>query len=166
MLFMSKYTVLFCQVVERYGLAVPDRFWGSYRSGVYFGMKHRSPKSLLTGIMWMLPSQMRRRNPGLRYDIASIRLVIFIKQHSVQAFLCFDRHLCQQDDNLQSYGWIEHDGVNFGVQEIYDNDMKLTTSFVKRPGGAHGGDWTARITVEPLVSLHFGSSENKTCNSL
>ena len=63
----------------------------------------------------------------------------------------FDRHLCQQDDNLQSYGWIEHDGVNFGVQEIYDNDMKITTSFVKRPGGVNGGDWTARITVEPLV---------------
>lgn len=27
-------------------------FWGSYRPGIYFGMKHRSPKSLLFGVMW------------------------------------------------------------------------------------------------------------------
>lgn len=27
----------------------PDRFWGSYRPQVYFGMKTRSPRSVVTG---------------------------------------------------------------------------------------------------------------------
>lgn len=28
----------------------PERFWGSYRPQVYFGMKTRSPKSVVTGM--------------------------------------------------------------------------------------------------------------------
>lgn len=32
--------------------------WGSYRSGLYFGMRTRSPKSLLTGLMWFNPDSM------------------------------------------------------------------------------------------------------------
>jgi mannosyl-oligosaccharide glucosidase len=63
----------------------------------------------------------------------------------------FGRHLCNQGDNLKTYGWIEHDGVNFGVQEIVDHNMKLTTSFVKKLGGTKGGDWTSRIEVQPMV---------------
>ena len=31
----------------------PDRFWGTYRSGVYFGLKTRSPQSPVVGLMWM-----------------------------------------------------------------------------------------------------------------
>jgi len=54
---------------------------------------------------------------------------------------------------LKKYGWIEHDGVNFGVQEIFDTNIKLTTSFVKREGGRNGGDWTSKITVEPTVLI-------------
>lgn len=34
------------------------------------------------------------------------------------------------------------------MQEIHDGPFLLTTSFVKRIGGSHGGDWTARIFVE------------------
>ena len=43
------------QVVRQSGLDVPDRFWGSYRPGVYFGMKTRSAKDIVTGLMWFLP---------------------------------------------------------------------------------------------------------------
>ena len=43
------------KVVRLSGLDVPDRFWGSYRPGVYFGMKTRSPKDIVTGLMWFLP---------------------------------------------------------------------------------------------------------------
>jgi len=53
---------------------------------------------------------------------------------------------------LKTYGWKEHDGVNFGVQEIVDHNIKIVTSFVKKSGGAHGGDWTSRIQIQPLVS--------------
>ncbi len=31
--------------------------WGSYRSGLYFGMRTRAPKSLLTGLMWFDPDR-------------------------------------------------------------------------------------------------------------
>ena len=43
------------KVVRQSGLDVPERFWGSYRPGVYFGMKTRSPKDIVTGMMWFLP---------------------------------------------------------------------------------------------------------------
>lgn len=62
------------------------------------------------------------------------------------------RHTCEQGDRLQGYGWLMHDGINFGVQEIRDNDFTLTTEFVKRLGGDHGGDWTWRITAKQHVS--------------
>lgn len=42
---------------------------------------------------------------------------------------------------------MEHDGRTFGVQEIVDNLTFIKTTFVKRLGGYHGGDWTARIAV-------------------
>lgn len=58
------------------------------------------------------------------------------------------RHWCEQGDNLKRYGWVEHNGEDYGRQELFDRGMKMTTSFVKRPGGSHGGDWTARIEVE------------------
>ena len=42
------------KVVKESGLDIPDRFWGSYRHGVYFGMKSRSSKDVVTGLMWFL----------------------------------------------------------------------------------------------------------------
>ena len=62
------------------------------------------------------------------------------------------RHTCEQSDRLQGYGWLMHDAVSFGVQEIRDSDFTLTTEFVKRKGGEHGGDWTWRITAKQHVS--------------
>ncbi|KAG7458588.1 hypothetical protein MATL_G00222070 [Megalops atlanticus] len=114
----------------------PERFWGSYRPQVYFGMKTRSPRSVVTGLMWM--RQFSEMDVSLR-------------------------HTCEQGDRLQSYGWLLHDGVSFGVQEIRDSDFTLTTEFVKRMGGEHGGDWTWRITAKqhssaaqaPVISLMF-----------
>ncbi|TRY78619.1 hypothetical protein TCAL_06619 [Tigriopus californicus] len=124
--------------VSNSGLSDPTRFWGSYRPGVYFGMKTRSPYDLLSGLMWFIPDQITQNDIGFR-------------------------HWCEQGDNLARYGWVKHDGENFGVQEIFDRNLKLTTSFVKRPGGDRGGDWTARIRVEQnhtkkvtqMVSLFF-----------
>lgn len=56
------------------------------------------------------------------------------------------RHTCEQNDKLPRYGWIRHDGVNFGMQEIVDHGYTLSTDFVKRSGGDNGGDWSARVT--------------------
>ena len=44
-------------VMAKSGLDVPDRFWGSYRPGVYFGMRTRAPKDLLAGLMWFMPEK-------------------------------------------------------------------------------------------------------------
>ncbi|XP_028833404.1 mannosyl-oligosaccharide glucosidase [Denticeps clupeoides] len=114
----------------------PERFWGSYRPQVYFGMKTRSPRSVVTGLMWL------RQFSGMDVNL---------------------RHTCEQGDHLQSYGWQMHDALSFGVQEIRDTDFTLTTEFVKRLGGEHGGDWTWRITGKqhssaphaPVISLMF-----------
>lgn len=112
-----------------------SRFWGTYRSNLYFGLRTRSPKSLMTGLMWF---------PQLSPD----------GQVTI-------RHTCEQSDGLPKYGWLKHDGTNFGSQQIVDKDFELNTDFVKRLGGDHGGDWTARIsgkrTGNPrqMVSLLF-----------
>lgn len=115
---------LHLQIVVKSGLDVPEKYWGSYRPGVYFGMKTRDPQSLVTGLMWYFPK---------RFNGVGIR------------------HWCESGDNLEKYGWLQHDGVNFGLQEIQDGPFVINTSFVKRIGGYHGGDWTARISVDYQV---------------
>ncbi|XP_045530624.1 mannosyl-oligosaccharide glucosidase [Pieris brassicae] len=108
------------KAVKESGLDVPDRFWGSYRPGVYFGLKSREPKSPVFGMMW--------------YELAT----------AVHKGI---RHWCDQNDNLPSYGWIRHDGFTFGEQIISDPPHNIVTTFVKTPGGEHGGHWTARINI-------------------
>jgi mannosyl-oligosaccharide glucosidase len=51
---------------------------------------------------------------------------------------------------MQGYGWDEYDTRRGGVQSIHDigNKIDITTSFVKIPGGGHGGSWAARIKGE------------------
>ena len=76
---------------------------------------------------------------------------------------------------LEKYGWLQHDGENFGVQEIIDNGLKLTTSFVKNldPEAINkGGSWTGRIRVEHktpknkikeiILFLYAGMDENSS----
>ncbi|XP_053998124.1 uncharacterized protein LOC128886897 [Hylaeus anthracinus] len=119
------------KLVTATGLEVADRYWGTYRSGVYFGLKTRDPHSLVTGLMWYFPHLLRQDGSGLR-------------------------HWCEQGDRLDKYAWLEHDGRSFGVQEIVDNSAVLNTTFVKRPGGTHGGDWTARIAVTSENGMRDG----------
>uniref|UniRef100_A0A8C8E738 Mannosyl-oligosaccharide glucosidase n=1 Tax=Otus sunia TaxID=257818 RepID=A0A8C8E738_9STRI len=86
-------------------------------------MKTRSPRSLVTGLMWL---QQREGGGALR-------------------------HTCEQSDGPSRYGWRMHDGESFGVQEIRDEGLVLKTEFVKRPGGEHGGDWSWRVTLQPRL---------------
>lgn len=58
------------------------------------------------------------------------------------------RHWCDSNDNIDKYGWLQHDGRTFGYQQIDDFPFKLETSFVKFSKSHKGGDWTARISVE------------------
>jgi len=123
-----------------------DRYWGSYRPGVYFGLKTRDPESLLAGLMWFLPNLATPGKLNLRYINIILKYSNLISLHNSNY-----RHECNQGDDLEQYGWREHDGRNFGLQVIVDKFIQLETSYVTRPGGNHGGDWTARILVQPRV---------------
>ncbi|CAH8857165.1 unnamed protein product [Trichobilharzia szidati] len=119
-------------------------FWGSYRPGIYFGMKHRSPKSLLFGIMWTV------QDPG-NFNF---------------------RHSCDQYDGVLSYNWLEHDGRTFGTQQIVDIHHIITISFVKPSTDFMGSDWTVRISavarnrtsmsypLSIIVYFYYPGSEN------
>ncbi|SPQ21135.1 69ecd459-f685-4579-8bc8-fe9ee5bd7476 [Thermothielavioides terrestris] len=96
--------------------------WGPYRPNLYFGVRPRIPKSLMTGLMWG-------------------------KIETYTDFQNTVRYTCEQNEGMKGYGWEEYDPRRGGVQSIHDtgNGIDITTSFVKVPGGAHGGNWAARI---------------------
>ncbi|KAH8107152.1 glycoside hydrolase [Cristinia sonorae] len=100
--------------------------WGAYRPNLYFGLRPRIKQSLMTGLMWF----------GVQ-DYKSVEKT---------------RHACDQGDGLDSYTWTTYDAREGGVQVIKDsrNNVKLSTQFLKVPGGEHGGSWAARIKGEPL----------------
>ncbi|SCZ88804.1 BZ3500_MvSof-1268-A1-R1_Chr2-1g04647 [Microbotryum saponariae] len=102
--------------------------WGTYRPGLYFGVRPRIPASLMHGIMWF----------GLQ-DYAS-------SQNA--------RHRCSQDDGMV-YTYTEHDARTAAKQFIKDymNNVELTTEFLKVPAGDKGGNWAVRISGKPLDDL-------------
>ncbi|UJR36867.1 hypothetical protein I4U23_029580 [Adineta vaga] len=117
--------------------SISERFWGTYRSNLYFGLKHRSAQSLSAGLMW--------------FDYSTL-------QKSQDRFL---RHWCDQNDRLK-YGWIYHDGEKFGIENITDTNLQMKIEWIRENIGKHGGDWTSRINVLPQsnnysvpVSLFF-----------
>ncbi|EOX99909.1 Glucosidase 1 isoform 2 [Theobroma cacao] len=97
-------------------------YWGTYRPHVYLGIRARSPRSLIAGLMWI----------------------------GIKDGRYFMRHICQDSDELSTYGWTHHNGRDFGHQLLVDQDMTLATSFLKSKGvgSGYGGDWTVRINVQ------------------
>lgn len=65
------------------------------------------------------------------------------------------RHWCDQGDRLEGYIWQMHDGKNFGIQQLQERTYTIKTEFLKRSGGDHGGDWSARIHFTPKVSNYL-----------
>ena len=127
--------------------AAPRRFWGSYRPHVYFGMKTRSPRSVVTGACGAGGARGGgRAGPGLIAAPPPPGLMWLQQREGAEL-----RHTCEQSDGLARYGWLLHDGESFGLQDIHDRGLLLRTEFVKRPGGLHGGDWSWRVTARPEV---------------
>lgn len=122
------------KMVQNAGLNDRERYWGTYRSGMYFGLKTRDPHSIVMGLMWYFPQKLKQGGEGIR-------------------------HWCESGDNLDQYGWLQHDGKSFGVQKLKDGTFELETSFVKFPGGQYGGDWTARVTVNSSDRFYNQVSE-------
>ncbi|TPX08230.1 uncharacterized protein E0L32_001874 [Thyridium curvatum] len=100
--------------------------WGPYRPNLYFGVRPRLPQALMTGLMWAKVDSYTEVQNAVRYT-------------------------CEQNEGMAGYGWEEFDTRNGGVQSIHDaeNNIDITTSFVKVPGGSHGGSWAARIKGVP-----------------
>ena len=59
------------------GLSVPERYWGSYRPGVYFGMKTRAPKDVVTGRFYVFyPTK-------TEYFLISYKVDLTCRRHDV-----------------------------------------------------------------------------------
>ncbi|PHH61719.1 hypothetical protein CDD81_8011 [Ophiocordyceps australis] len=97
-------------------------FWGPYKPNLYFGVRPRTSPGLWTGLMWGRMETYEDVKDGFRYT-------------------------CEQGPDMHGYGWDEYDARSGGVQTIHDvgNKIDLSTTFVKVPGGGHGGSWAARI---------------------
>ncbi|GAQ91059.1 mannosyl-oligosaccharide glucosidase [Klebsormidium nitens] len=98
-----------------------EMLWGTYRPGMYLGIRARVPKSIIAGLMWLGISKQMYRT----------------------------RHECEDSDEMSGYGWLRHDGVRFGRQELLDEGYLITTSFMKDPEdrGAFG-EWAVRVTYD------------------
>ena len=109
--------------------------WGTYRPGVYFGLRSRTyPTALVAGLMW-----------GALDGVASERKL---------------RHTCEQDE-VQRYGYTEHDGEAYASQPIVDreNGLELQTSFVKPDTPEAAGAWAARIEGKLLPGQSKGAPQ-------
>ncbi|KAF8471981.1 glycoside hydrolase [Kalaharituber pfeilii] len=100
--------------------------WGPYRPQVYFGVKPRLPDSFIGGLMW-----------------AGVDNFFGIRDQF--------RHTCEQDDDLDGYGWEEYDVRKGGRQVVKDkgNKIDLEMEWRKVKGGQHGGHWGVRIKGTP-----------------
>lgn len=72
------------------------------------------------------------------------------------------RHTCSYYDQLTKYGWQQHDGLSFGLQEINDpqNGAELTVQWVKPELDSDPNHWILRVTTEALVD-----GRNDMCSS-
>ncbi|KAJ4748521.1 Mannosyl-oligosaccharide glucosidase [Rhynchospora pubera] len=101
-------------------------YWGTYRPHVYLGIRARTPQSLIFGMMWL----------GIKNGQYHLR------------------HVCQDSDELSTYGWVEHNGRDYGRQVLRDHDFYIETSFLKQKGeeSGFGGDWAVRLDISNEVS--------------
>lgn len=71
------------------------------------------------------------------------------------------RHECREGDGVGPYGWLEHDGVSYGKQELADQKagVRIITSMVKpahledadKLGGAASlGEWDGHAVFAPV----------------
>ncbi|PSK45137.1 hypothetical protein B9Z65_2277 [Elsinoe australis] len=103
--------------------------WGAYRPNLYFGIRPRLPKSLMTGLLWARVEDFQSVQNNFRYT-------------------------CEQHEGMAGYGWDSYDPRLGGTQTIKDagNGIDITTDFVKFPDrGSNGGSWGAKIkgTLRP-----------------
>jgi mannosyl-oligosaccharide glucosidase len=109
------------------GAHASDLLWGTYRPGLYTGIRPRVPRGLVGGVMWFAADGAAKDDPSRPPPL---------------------RHLAEERDGLDSFGWRLHDGETGGVHTALDGRANVTTAFLKRRvDGVYGGDWALRIAV-------------------
>ncbi|KAI8471096.1 MAG: glycoside hydrolase [Monoraphidium minutum] len=150
-----------------------EMYWGSYRAGLYFGMRTRRVPPPPPPGPPPRPHPLGRRRRA-RTRPAAARAPMQPRSNTAHArslarpqrsehgplvgLMWFDpqdqanplslRHEAQQDDRLRRYGWVAHDGRRYGRQEIEDGDYSLNVTMAKAPdapGAGFGGDWAFRF---------------------
>ncbi|KAK6455083.1 mannosyl-oligosaccharide glucosidase [Scheffersomyces xylosifermentans] len=96
--------------------------WGPYRSALYFGLRPRIPRSLLSGLMWF--------NMDNYDSIGKLR------------------HFYEQGDNMKRANWVSYDPRIGGRQIIDDVDshIKIIIDFVKSEDGK---SWGVKVKAVP-----------------
>ena len=126
--------------------------WGSFRPGLYFGMKETSFKALppkVTGIMWSNYELMQRER---------------VRHHAAQG-------------ELDSFSWLRHDGRNFGSQSFTDKTagVQISGIFIAPNTNNNNSEVAAtmyqRFTVVPIAKkesffyFYVGvDCESSSCN--
>jgi mannosyl-oligosaccharide glucosidase len=128
---------------ENAKLSNESLLWGPYRPNLYFGVRPRIPKSLLTGLIWAKVDSFEGAQQGIKAPLRSLDYMLTLQT----AF----RHTCEQHEGMAGYGWEEYDVRQGGRQIVHDagNRIDVTTEFVKFPGGEHGGGWGVRVRGTP-----------------
>ncbi|CCH41521.1 mannosyl-oligosaccharide glucosidase [Wickerhamomyces ciferrii] len=128
--------VVFLSVLANWCLAVEDKdqlikdyekytkqslLWGPYRPGNYLGIRPRIPHSLMAGLFW--------------FNADNIENI-----HNI-------RHVCDQGQDFNGFGWSQYDPRIGGKQIFHDNELKLdlTTDFIKNKEGS----WAIKVKGVP-----------------
>ncbi|KAI5970319.1 CWH41 [Candida margitis] len=110
-------------LASKYGtIANNSLLWGPYRSALYFGIRPRIPKSLLSGLMW--------------FPITDYKSMGKI------------RHFYEQFDRMGRANWISYDPRIGGRQLIQDDDLQfdIIIDFIKSQEGL---SWAVKVKAVP-----------------
>ena len=100
-----------------------QRMWGTYRPWVYFGVSTRITREFFIDLMWFKQDS---NTPRVRYN-------------------------CDDNDQLTTYMWTEHEGARYATQLIRDGNLNITTQFLKGPTD-DGSSWSVRVRGESYDS--------------
>lgn len=92
-------------------------------------------------------------SPGFKTRTAPVAVTAGLMWHGGDGHAGVEalRHECSEGDGLGPYGWVEHDGVSYGKQEVEDKraGVRLVTSIVKPAQlERHNGDGGIRSDGE------------------
>lgn len=111
-----------CALLTLAGAASDSLLWGTYRPGVYIGMRARLPDSPLFGVLWHgLKDYKDQMSP--RHETG------------------------EGGDEIKGYDWNYHDGRTWGEQVIKDvgANVEVKTQWLKS-----GAGWAMRVSGEPI----------------